>query len=47
MSWMLTLPCNYNKKANAYIARVMRVQNMTENLMLMLFTELLEQNIKK
>jgi len=29
MSWMLTLPCNYNKKANAYIARVMRVQNMT------------------
>jgi hypothetical protein len=28
MSWMLTLPCNYNKNAKAYIARVMRVQNM-------------------
>jgi hypothetical protein len=26
---MVTLPCNYNKKANAHIAHVMRVQNMT------------------
>ena len=29
MSWMLTLPCNYNKKANAYIAHLMWMQNMT------------------
>jgi len=29
MSWMLTLPCNYNKKAIAYTAHVTRVQNMT------------------
>jgi len=28
MSWMLTLPCNYNRKTNAYIGHVMWVQSM-------------------